>query len=1764
MSDSDPLTILSFALPIKDHSNHIGIDENTGYFVVSMLREDTKVRMILWLPSGVQVAVVDVPLGETVQVTDMMKRLGWNYSKKKLKEMKKGESFEPGVPLSAAPSPGGPNAASLAFPIGKWEQELAKLESRVAQRFGTYKFGVLYVKEGQTTEEEMFSNRVSSPAFKEFCMMLGDKIELRDWPFFSGGLDTKSDRTGRLSIYTQHCGYEIMFHVSTMLPFNESDQQQIDRKRHIGNDVVIIVFVDENVSQSWSPSVIAARFPHIYAIVKPMTHPVDGSTSWQLNLAAKDTVSYFGPPLPQPPLFADATAFRLFLLSKLINGEREAIRTVPDFRQNNAHLSDLQDLYDKVSKDLKNADSSSQGTKESKSQFSNGGSSSSREQAVSFASDANSSEPDSIAALMTISPRMSSSGAQPLGKSSPSLFGAHHNSHASAIPSLTRDTQLGGSFNLGHNASSRDLRSMMHSSTNLARSSPLSVVPNLSVLTQDVVRKNIQSQLPNSMFTTTETIQAFQNRPSYQNFPVEITCACDPWDGLTIIGTVDGLFILDVNQYGESKIYETKTVTQKHQPYRSNHYLQLSVIEELNILLALVSKVGVVMYDLESLLAIPNTSQARELLLPKTKDATLFALGTYADTLHLASATPRGVVIHRWQDDMFRASQLLPLSQPLVMEFDSRGFIIAASESEFYWVKPDPDNPTSNSMVSWSEKDRGMDPIAVLLFEDSGEYLLCFDSMGYFVNANGQKTRNFDFRWFSRPVSVVSVYPYLLVFCKHHLEIRYLVNGLLCQYFELDSKLESHLRFMSAFNGIQVATVSHPNVGLASSTNSLSSTLGSSSLIVKKDATQDLTSSSGSSTATPTTPTLPASSSSLRSPSPSSSSSNVREGSSVPSLTSTIHTLRLNTIATCLVSNPQQLSQSTSANPSFTVQGVPMSTMPQVNPPQLSPTPPLVLPPNSQAIAMNSTRRVNSARKSGSMTAAAASANLGEFSAGSSPHSPAGSLLQQHYYANEGTASVDDSDDVFRGNSGSAQSIVGAHTFGPEDGSSPMLFRRKSPGREAKSNMTIGSVGSSGSERGSIALPIASLSHSSAFASNTGPTGAFRVKSTDDGAGGAGSKSSSPIRRIEDPGSSSPSRLSSSGKISRRKSLAFESDLNSAAPRRRRGEGSQSSAGMTPPSSTSALVSSHHPNAINLTVVSNVNTAPISSRSASANAVNVHLPHLQIHASATVQQYQSIAKRHGSLRSIELASQFDFDPDFEAIEDDDFDGALPSPVSHASLKQVRNTRVGGARADSDDDDDEDEEEDEEDSLTHSPGTTRSAPSTASPTSQTARKKSARTASDKLSGSSERSPRSSPGPNSGRMRSVEGTSESPSLIPRKVKKLRGGSGSSSSSGTTSSRQQVRSGSDMLAAQYAISRAGGSPASRGSSEQGDQFTGFSAALNQPPSPSLVALSLASLGEEAGGNTSSGSSKQKLINKRNRKSLGAALTTSDLLAEGIMVEQLSPSSGRRLSPGRPLSPNREKTSPTRRPTSARRAPTRIPSGGTDLSTPIGTPTSDSSSLAGLEEALNRVVLVDPLRAASPAKSSKSRSSKSSLSKSALIESDSSGSAPSSPIGTPTRKKSQKTPDKSRFVSPAINYASTDSPSLHSTNDTLEEASGLPRSKPVSVRSHIPSIPPARPPISLEGLDTVLRMTAAPHLSSPDAMAASSDSPTSPRKYGAPGMLSSSSAAVLSPRSSSSSSKKDRRKSEKKTSDSPSVSRRSKSPASPHSSVVTGGDNE
>ncbi|KAL2919136.1 hypothetical protein HK105_201409 [Polyrhizophydium stewartii] len=201
--------------------------------------------------------------------------------------------------------------------------ELLAMEERQVIR--SYKFGVEYAAAGQTTEEQALSNthENTSPAFKKFLKFLGETIELSGWRGYRAGLDVSgSNNTGTHSVYTKWQGYEVMYHVSTLLPHKPEDKQQLERKRHIGNDIVVIIFQDGK--DVFDLSSISSHQNHVVAMVCP-----DGD-GYRVQFAGKVGVPPFTPDIPDPPLIQSDPVSRDFFLHKLVNAERASYKA-PSF-----------------------------------------------------------------------------------------------------------------------------------------------------------------------------------------------------------------------------------------------------------------------------------------------------------------------------------------------------------------------------------------------------------------------------------------------------------------------------------------------------------------------------------------------------------------------------------------------------------------------------------------------------------------------------------------------------------------------------------------------------------------------------------------------------------------------------------------------------------------------------------------------------------------------------------------------------------------------------------------------------------------------------------------------------------------------------------------------------------------------------------------------------------------------------------------------------------------------------------------------------------------------------------------------------------------------------------------------------------------------------------------------------------------------------------------------------------------------------------------
>ncbi|CAF4043900.1 unnamed protein product [Rotaria sp. Silwood2] len=186
-----------------------------------------------------------------------------------------------------------------------------------------FKFGVIYQRRGQTTEEEFFNNQNHHRSFEEFLDIIATKVSLKNFKGYRGGLDISEQTDSPISYYECYDQKEIMFHVSTLLPYTHNDTIQIQRKRHIGNDIVAIIFQEENTP--FHPSMIKSNFLHVFLVVQPAQ--ILSRPCYKIMLIARDDIENFPPHLPKNIVYVrTAEQLKPFILSKLINAEYAAYR----------------------------------------------------------------------------------------------------------------------------------------------------------------------------------------------------------------------------------------------------------------------------------------------------------------------------------------------------------------------------------------------------------------------------------------------------------------------------------------------------------------------------------------------------------------------------------------------------------------------------------------------------------------------------------------------------------------------------------------------------------------------------------------------------------------------------------------------------------------------------------------------------------------------------------------------------------------------------------------------------------------------------------------------------------------------------------------------------------------------------------------------------------------------------------------------------------------------------------------------------------------------------------------------------------------------------------------------------------------------------------------------------------------------------------------------------------------------------------------------
>ncbi|OCK79587.1 tuberin [Lepidopterella palustris CBS 459.81] len=131
-----------------------------------------------------------------------------------------------------------------------------------------HKVGVIYIGEGQTNEKEILLNVMGSADYTAFLGDLGTLVRLKGAKFNAGGLDTRDDTDGEFTICWRDRVMEIVFHITTMMPTNlDDDQTWTNKKRHIGNDFVNIIFNDSGLPYNFDT--FPSAFNYVHIVVTP-------------------------------------------------------------------------------------------------------------------------------------------------------------------------------------------------------------------------------------------------------------------------------------------------------------------------------------------------------------------------------------------------------------------------------------------------------------------------------------------------------------------------------------------------------------------------------------------------------------------------------------------------------------------------------------------------------------------------------------------------------------------------------------------------------------------------------------------------------------------------------------------------------------------------------------------------------------------------------------------------------------------------------------------------------------------------------------------------------------------------------------------------------------------------------------------------------------------------------------------------------------------------------------------------------------------------------------------------------------------------------------------------------------------------------------------------------------------------------------------------------------------------------------------------------
>ncbi|KAF8154068.1 hypothetical protein B0H34DRAFT_75597 [Crassisporium funariophilum] len=176
----------------------------------------------------------------------------------------------------------------------------------------THKVGILYVAPGQSNEADILRNLHGSPAYTRFLEGIGRLINLRGQvDVYAGGLDPDED--GEYAYAWWDDIGQILYHTATMMPFDLHDPNSNNKKRHIGNDYVRIVWNDSGIPYRFDT--LSTQFQFVNIVIEP--HSLGSIAAFSNNIHENEYFKVTVQSAPGMTEFAPIGHFKLISAENL-------------------------------------------------------------------------------------------------------------------------------------------------------------------------------------------------------------------------------------------------------------------------------------------------------------------------------------------------------------------------------------------------------------------------------------------------------------------------------------------------------------------------------------------------------------------------------------------------------------------------------------------------------------------------------------------------------------------------------------------------------------------------------------------------------------------------------------------------------------------------------------------------------------------------------------------------------------------------------------------------------------------------------------------------------------------------------------------------------------------------------------------------------------------------------------------------------------------------------------------------------------------------------------------------------------------------------------------------------------------------------------------------------------------------------------------------------------------------------------------------------